>query len=78
MARADFFARRHQVRCRRENYSARPSSEQRVELGDDVEWAVVNAGGHGFYRVRYGGDLARRAASKDCKAGFPPWNDSVW
>ena len=32
--------------------------EQRVELGGDVEWAVVNAGGHGFYRVSYGGDLA--------------------
>jgi puromycin-sensitive aminopeptidase len=31
--------------------------EQRVELADEVEWAVVNAGGHGFYRVRYGGDL---------------------
>jgi puromycin-sensitive aminopeptidase len=22
-----------------------------------VEWAVVNAGGHGFYRVRYSGEL---------------------
>src|SRR6267142_693435 len=31
--------------------------EQSVELGDPVEWAVVNAGGHGFYRVRYGADL---------------------
>jgi puromycin-sensitive aminopeptidase len=31
--------------------------EQRVELADEVDWAVVNAGGHGFYRVRYGGDL---------------------
>ncbi len=31
--------------------------EQSVELGDTVEWAVVNAGGHGFYRVRYGADL---------------------
>jgi len=31
--------------------------EQTVELGDPVEWAVVNAGGHGFYRVRYGADL---------------------
>ena len=31
--------------------------EQTVELGDTVEWAVVNAGGHGFYRVRYGADL---------------------
>jgi len=31
--------------------------EQTVELGDTVEWAVVNAGGHGFYRVRYGAEL---------------------
>jgi len=31
--------------------------EQRVELADEVDWAVVNAGGHGFYRVRYGSDL---------------------
>ena len=31
--------------------------EQRIELADEVEWAVVNAGGHGFYRVRYGSDL---------------------
>src|SRR5580765_5296840 len=31
--------------------------QQSVELGDPVEWAVVNAGGHGFYRVRYGADL---------------------
>jgi puromycin-sensitive aminopeptidase len=31
--------------------------EQSVELGDPVEWAVVNAGGHGFYCVRYGADL---------------------
>ncbi len=30
--------------------------EQRVEL-PDCEWAVVNAGGHGYYRVRYGADL---------------------
>ncbi len=31
--------------------------EQIVELGDDTEWVVVNAGGHGFYRVRYSSDL---------------------
>src|SRR5919109_1658058 len=31
--------------------------EQRIELADEVEWAVVNAGGHGFFPVRYGGDL---------------------
>jgi puromycin-sensitive aminopeptidase len=31
--------------------------ELRVELADDVDWLVVNAGGHGFYRVRYSPDL---------------------
>ncbi len=31
--------------------------EQRVELADAVDWVVVNAGGHGFYRVRYSNDL---------------------
>jgi puromycin-sensitive aminopeptidase len=30
--------------------------ELRVEL-PDTDWVVVNAGGHGFYRVRYSGDL---------------------
>jgi puromycin-sensitive aminopeptidase len=30
----------------------------RVEVSGDIEWAVVNAGGHGFYRVRYSPDLA--------------------
>ncbi len=29
----------------------------RVELPDDVESIVVNAGGHGFYRIRYSDDL---------------------
>jgi puromycin-sensitive aminopeptidase len=31
--------------------------DQRIELDDSVDWAVVNAGGHGFYRVRYSGEL---------------------
>ena len=31
--------------------------EQRIELGDEAEWAVVNGGAHGFYRARYGNDL---------------------
>jgi puromycin-sensitive aminopeptidase len=31
----------------------------RVDLPDDVNWAVVNAGGRGFYRVRYSGDLMK-------------------
>jgi puromycin-sensitive aminopeptidase len=31
--------------------------ELRIELPDDWEWVVANAGGHGFYRVRYGTGL---------------------
>ena len=31
--------------------------EQRIELDDAADWVVVNAGGHGFYRVRYSGEL---------------------
>lgn len=33
-----------------------------VDLGGSVEWAVVNAGGHGYYRVRYGTDLLAAVA----------------
>jgi len=29
----------------------------RIELPQDTEWVVVNAGGNGFYRVHYSGDL---------------------
>ena len=32
--------------------------QMRVEFPQNVDWAVVNAGGHGFYRVRYSSDLA--------------------
>jgi puromycin-sensitive aminopeptidase len=31
--------------------------EQRIELDEPAEWVVVNAGGHGFYRVRYSSEL---------------------
>ncbi|HEY7555853.1 MAG TPA: M1 family metallopeptidase [Candidatus Binatia bacterium] len=31
--------------------------ELRLELPDDIEWAVVNAGAHGFYRVSYSREL---------------------
>jgi puromycin-sensitive aminopeptidase len=31
--------------------------EQRIELDEVADWVVVNAGGHGFYRVRYSGEL---------------------
>ena len=33
-----------------------------LDLGGGVEWAVVNAGGHGYYRVRYGTDLLAAVA----------------
>ncbi|WP_419855622.1 M1 family metallopeptidase [Candidatus Poriferisodalis sp.] len=33
-----------------------------LDLGGPVEWAVVNAGGHGYYRVRYGTDLLAAVA----------------
>ena len=33
-----------------------------LDLGGAVEWAVVNAGGHGYYRVRYGTDLLAAVA----------------
>jgi puromycin-sensitive aminopeptidase len=35
-------------------------AEERVDLPGPVEWALVNAGGHGFYRVRYAPDLLRK------------------
>ncbi|HVX16426.1 MAG TPA: M1 family metallopeptidase [Acidimicrobiales bacterium] len=31
-----------------------------VRLDQPAAWVVANAGGHGFYRVRYGGDLLAR------------------
>ena len=31
-----------------------------LDLGPAVDWAVVNAGGHGFYRVRYAAPLLHR------------------
>ena len=32
----------------------------RVELPAAPDWAILNAGGHGFYRVRYGSELLKR------------------
>ena len=32
-------------------------NEQSLDLGGPVQWAVVNAGAHGFYRSRYDGEL---------------------
>jgi puromycin-sensitive aminopeptidase len=31
--------------------------ELRIQLPEDFDWVVVNAGGHGFYRVRYSSEL---------------------
>ena len=31
--------------------------ELRIQLPEDFDWVVVNAGGHGFYRVRYSPEL---------------------
>jgi puromycin-sensitive aminopeptidase len=49
--------------------------ERRVLLDSDetqvdwpgVEWAVVNAAGHGFYRVRYGADLLARLTAEPAR-----------
>ncbi|MBI3626090.1 MAG: M1 family metallopeptidase [Candidatus Rokubacteria bacterium] len=35
-------------------------AEERLDLPGPVEWALVNSGGHGFYRVRYAADLLRK------------------
>jgi puromycin-sensitive aminopeptidase len=32
-------------------------AQARVDLPDEIDWVVVNSGGHGFYRVRYSGAL---------------------
>ena len=39
-------------------------TEERVDLPGPVEWALVNAGGPGFYRVRYTVDLLRKLTRK--------------
>jgi puromycin-sensitive aminopeptidase len=38
--------------------------EARVSMPGRVDWAVVNAGGHGFYRVRYAPELLKKLARK--------------
>jgi puromycin-sensitive aminopeptidase len=35
-------------------------AETQIDLPGPVEWAIANAGGHGFYRVRYSPDLLRK------------------
>jgi len=46
-----------QVRERRELVEAAALT---LDLDPDLDWVVVNAGGHGFYRVRYTADLLHR------------------
>ena len=58
MARADFSACRHQDRCGRAKPFCSTDGEQTSSLRDTVDWVVVNAGGHGFYRVRYSAELS--------------------
>jgi puromycin-sensitive aminopeptidase len=38
--------------------------ELRVPLPETPDWVVVNAGGHGFYRVRYAPELRQRLTAK--------------
>jgi puromycin-sensitive aminopeptidase len=41
-----------------------------VDFGGKVEWAVVNAGGSGFWRTRYAGELLRRLTADLDAAGL--------
>ena len=36
------------------------SAAPQISFGHSVDWVVVNAGGHGFYRVRYGPGLLQK------------------
>lgn len=36
------------------------SASMEIDFGHPVDWVVVNAGGHGFYRVRYALDLLQQ------------------
>ena len=38
--------------------------EQMVDLGSEPAWVVANAGGHGFFRVRYSSDLLRQLTAQ--------------
>ena len=39
-------------------------TELRLSLSGSPDWAVVNAGGHGFYRVRYSSDMLSQLTEK--------------
>jgi puromycin-sensitive aminopeptidase len=40
------------------------AKEETVYLGEGLEWVVVNAGGHGFYRASYSTELAAHLTAK--------------
>jgi puromycin-sensitive aminopeptidase len=46
-------------------------AEQRVELPGALNWVIVNAGGHGYYRVRYAPALLGRLAEHAAQAATP-------
>ena len=51
--------------------------EATLKLPAGLEWVVANAGGHGFYRVRYAPAL-RRAAPGRPATGRRPSSGSTW
>lgn len=36
------------------------SATGEIDLGAEIDWVVVNAGGYGFYRIRYASDLLQK------------------
>ncbi|WP_419842887.1 M1 family metallopeptidase [Candidatus Poriferisodalis sp.] len=46
-------------------------SSATLDLGGPVEWAVVNSGGHGYYRVRYDGELLAAVARQALEVADP-------
>ena len=47
------------------------TAEQCLPLHGQPDWVVVNAGGHGFYRVDYGADLRARLAEEPSRILAP-------
>jgi puromycin-sensitive aminopeptidase len=46
-------------------------AEHRVELPGALDWVIVNAGGHGYYRVRYAPELLGRLAAHAAQVATP-------
>ena len=51
------YASQGKIEERRELLEA---ATREIDLGAEIDWMVVNAGGHGFYRVRYSADLLQK------------------